>query len=147
MCSTMIHHLIHFCQPSGASGASYGQKWRFRPQMGHFGAISTPRGALFVPIQMIFDVEEDVHQAAHPPHSKQLPLSQKNFNTHFHFSNPVFRCQLTLLWMWSYWTQFPFSLVFGQRKSAIFHAFSHYFDTPNIENFSIATSDTMLYKC
>ena len=33
------------------------------------------------------------------------------------------------------------SLDFGQRKSAIFHAFSHYFDTPNIENFSIATSE------
>ena len=26
MCSTLIHLLIHFCQPSGASGASYGQK-------------------------------------------------------------------------------------------------------------------------
>ena len=26
MCITVIHHLIHFCQPSGASGASYGQK-------------------------------------------------------------------------------------------------------------------------
>merc|ERR1712004_531954 len=26
MCSTVTHHLIYFCQPSGASGASYGPK-------------------------------------------------------------------------------------------------------------------------
>merc|ERR1712240_260068 len=37
MCSTVIHYLIHFCQPSGASGASYGQKM----------AILAPNGPLW----------------------------------------------------------------------------------------------------
>ena len=37
MCSTIIHHLIHFCQPSGVSGASYGPKT----------AILAPNGPLW----------------------------------------------------------------------------------------------------
>ena len=39
MCSTVIHHLINFYQPSGASVAPNDLNWRFWPKIDHFWAI------------------------------------------------------------------------------------------------------------
>ena len=43
MCSTVIHHLFHFCQPSAVSRATYSQKWLFLGSngqlWGHFHTI------------------------------------------------------------------------------------------------------------
>ena len=43
MCSTVIHHLIHICQPSWASVAHNYQQWRFWLKICHFWAISEMR--------------------------------------------------------------------------------------------------------
>ena len=56
MCITVIHHLIHFCQPSGASGASYGQKRRFWPKKkGLFLAITVPNQGKLVSTKWIYN--------------------------------------------------------------------------------------------
>ena len=48
MCITMIHHLIHFCQPSGASGASYGQKMAILGPNGPFWSHFHTTGCVFL---------------------------------------------------------------------------------------------------
>ena len=51
MSSTMIHHLIHFCQPSGASGARgplMAQKWHFLPPNGPLWGHFHTTGCIFL---------------------------------------------------------------------------------------------------